>query len=156
MHRKILAFSALFGAFLSLAGCLTHPSDTGSSSAELHCTTQERAFNGACRATCTKNSDCAPSTSCMVVAPNETLCLDYTGCAFLGSDTQCSPVDGDGYGYTSYSYYGSSGCVGNATWQVSPAVGDPKCGAAHTVGRCRPVGQGCEIVVGAVIDIADK
>ena len=165
MHR-IIVFSALSGVALTVAACLTSPSDvSGSTSAELHCMPQERAFNGACHTKCAKNADCTGADACMVVAPSESLCIQNHGCAYLGSDQFCAPAGGYGYGYgygyssygsnTSYGAYGGSGCVGNARWQVTAATGDPSCGQAHAVQRCHAVRNGCAITVGVTTDIAD-
>jgi hypothetical protein len=92
----------------------------------------------------------------MLVAPGDSLCLDYGRCAYLGDDTDCSRVNGGGYGYGTYgTYAGESGCVGNATWATVAPSGDPECGQTHAVRRCAPVGQACAIVNGVTLDFAD-
>jgi hypothetical protein len=165
VHRRILFSSGLAAIAITVAACLTAPADVSSTSSELACTAEERAFNGACHAACTTSTDCAAPETCMVVASNEALCLRYTKCAYLGSDTECAAIQGDGYGYSSVAAYpgsgeqeayGASGCVGDAKWTVLVAGSDPGCGQAHPVWRCRPVAGGCALVSGATADIADN
>ncbi len=162
---------------LFLAACLAAPGEpAGTNNSALSCTTSERAFNGACRAVCTTSAQCSAGNSCMTVASGLSLCIDYTACAYLGSDTECAGVPYGSYGsyddfdpywtptvdpYTSYSTYGSSepfGCGGNAAWKTeAPApMDDPRCGGAHPVTRCQKVGNRCALVSGTTMDVADR
>ncbi len=162
---------------LFLAACLAAPGDSSSSkTSALSCTANERAFNGACRPVCTSSAQCSIGNSCMTVASGLSLCLDYTACAYLGSDSECAGVPYGSYGsydsfdpywipsadpYTSYSTYGSSkpfGCGGNAVWKTeAPApLDDPRCGGAHPVTRCQKVGNRCALVSGSTMDVADR
>lgn len=179
MRKYIFPFACAVG--LMLAACLTAPAEpTASNGSALSCSSSERAFNGSCRKTCTASSDCAAPNSCMVVSAGVSLCLDYTACAHLGSDTECAGVP---YGsYSSYAYadfdpywtptydpygpsynsygYGSSepfGCGGNAVWNTAPAsaASDPRCGQSHPVTRCQKVGNVCALVSGTTMDVAD-
>jgi len=109
----------------------------------------------------------------MTVTSSLSLCLDYTACAYLGSDTECAGVPFGSYGnydaywtpavgpYTSYSAYGSPepfGCGGNAAWkrQAPAPLDDPRCGGAHPVTRCQKVGNRCALVTGTTMDVADR
>lgn len=166
MRNIILLFSG--GSTLLLFACLVAPAEPAATSeSALSCGRSERAFNGACRKTCSSSADCDGATSCMKVSPDVALCLDYRHCAYLGSDTACAAGTGSyGYGpYTdeAYGYYGGGGsgnagsatCAGDATWQVVAPSGDPSCGASHPVQRCARVAGQCRIVSGATVDVAD-
>jgi hypothetical protein len=180
MRKLVLPVALAVG--LLLAACLTAPGEPSSTNASaLTCASSERAFNGACRTMCTTSAQCAGSNTCMTVAGGLSLCLDYTACAYLGGDTECSGVPFGGYnsygGYasydpywtptydpyaTSYNGYSSSaepfGCGGNAVWLSQPPAptDDPKCGEAHSVVRCKKVGRKCSLVNGTTMDVADR
>ena len=73
------------------------------------------------------------------------------------------PVSEDPYFMANPNSYGESGgsyqgqaCVGNATWTLIPATGDPECGVKHAVNRCRPTSNGCAIISGTTTDIAEQ
>lgn len=53
------------------------------------CASGQRFFNGECRVECTSTADCAADTQCMNLDDDTSLCLPYSECAFLDSDTQC-------------------------------------------------------------------
>jgi hypothetical protein len=110
----------------------------------------------------------------MMVAPSVSLCMDYSSCTHLGSDSECGPVrfggyeqtdpywvpDSDPYG-VSYNASGTSsatGCAGNAVWQVAaPAPGDdPQCGEPHPVKRCEKVAGRCVLNAGTTTDVAER
>jgi hypothetical protein len=176
---------AAVGLGLLLAACLSAPGEPANSTGSaLSCTGSERAFNGSCRAVCTTSAECASPNTCMTVSTGVSLCLDYTSCAYLGSDTECVGVAGGSYGgystsdesfdpywtpsydpyASSYGSYGSSsaslpfGCGGNAVWHAAPPVAtdDPKCGETHAVTRCQKVGSTCALVSGNTIDVAER
>jgi hypothetical protein len=175
MRNSILAFAGAGGVFL--AACLAAPGEPSSSNGSaLSCGASERAFNGACRPVCSSSAQCSSPSTCMTVSGGLSLCLDYTACAHLGSDTECTGVPYGGYGgYDSYdpywtpayepngptySSYGSEpfGCGGNAAWQTAApaAADDPKCGEAHAVTRCQKVAGRCALVKGTTMDVADR
>jgi hypothetical protein len=169
--RKFIVVSSVFCG-VTLLACLVAPEEPGSTGAALSCASNERVFNGGCHATCGKTADCggSGSDSCMVVAPGTSLCLASAPCAFLGNDTVCGSATGsygdyssyDPYwqpydiGYSSYdTYYGATGCVGDATWQTLVPSTDPACGQPHAVNRCRSAGGSCVLVYGVTTDVAD-
>ena len=166
MRRSTFAIAALAAASAVLAACLVAPGEPSASSSNgLSCAPGSRAFNGQCRPQCQVSSQCAPGLKCMHIGNSDRVCLDYPSCAHLGSDTTCAtastanpygvyPTYYGGYGYSSYTGDGN-GCAGNAVWEVTPAVGDPQCGTAYDVARCRPVGNHCELVSGSTTDIAE-
>jgi len=166
MRTRFLVFGPVLGA-LALFACLTAPEDSGSTGQGLSCGSTERPFNGACRTVCSKNADCPAGQHCMSVGPNDTLCLDYSRCAFLGSDSSCAAVAGlsssydpyfqpYGLGLTTYGQsYDGVACVGDAKWQTVPASGDPSCGAEWRVTRCRATSAGCALVDGTTSDVAE-
>lgn len=125
MTKKLLILSFGFGG-LSLLACLTAPGETRISDAqsELSCTAQEHRFNGSCRRVCATTADCRGGERCMTVTGGQQLCLDYTHCAHLESDTRCQRVGGPGYG-TSYGYssYGYASSTYPAPWQYGYAYG---------------------------------
>lgn len=169
MNKALLLLGG--GAAICLAACLVAPDEPSGTSADgLTCRAGERTFNGSCRKICSGALDCSGTESCMNVSADVAVCLDYTRCAYLGSDTTCrggttgyasyglTPYDdvgGLGYGYG----YGSGyveGCTGDATWQVIAPSGDPQCGEVHTVTRCAPAGNTCVLVTGSAIDVAER
>ena len=180
MRKYIFPFAGVVGLFL--AACLAAPAEpTGSNGSALSCNASERAFNGSCRKTCATSSDCATPNNCMTVSAGVSLCLDYSACAYLSSDSDCAGVPYGSYGvgyadfdpywtpsfdpyassYSSYGGYGSSepfGCGGNAVWNTAPAsaANDPRCGQPHAVTRCQKVGSACALVSGTTMDVADR
>jgi hypothetical protein len=183
MRKFIFPFAGAVG--LLLAACLTAPGEpSASSNSALSCGSSERPFNGACRPTCTTSAQCAAPNTCMTVSSGVSLCIDYSACAYLGSDSECAGVPFGSYGgyggyggiyesfdpywtpsydpYSSpYSGYISSepfGCGGNAVWLTAPPspIDDPRCGEAHPVTRCAKVGRGCTLVSGTTMDVADR
>ena len=175
MRKVIFPLAGAVGVFL--AACLAAPGEPSSSSnSALSCGASERAFNGACRPVCTSSAQCTAPSTCMTVSGGLSLCLEYTACAYLGSDTECAGVPYGSYGPyesydpywtptydpydTSYSSYGSEpfGCGGNAVWHTgAPApLDDPRCGEAHPVTRCQKVGNRCSLVSGTTMDVADR
>lgn len=163
---------------LLLAACLAAPGEpSATNGSALSCSSSERAFNGACRPVCTSSAQCAPPNACMTVSAGISLCIDYTACAYLGSDTECAGVPYGSYGsyqsfdpywtptfdpYASpYSGYLSTepfGCGGNAAWHTAPPspVDDPRCGEAHPVVRCQKTAGRCALVSGTTMDVADR
>jgi hypothetical protein len=158
------------------------------------CASGQRIFNGVCRVECTGAVDCPTGSYCTNLDDGTSLCLPYTNCSFLDSDTQCV---GTGmytvYGrggmtqqyYTSYprdadpddvtdfedgffvvdeeamgraiglyaaSYLSEDGCQGNAGWTTILATGEPACGQAHEVMRCRRYNNECVLVPGTTLD----
>jgi len=131
------------------------------------CSEGFRLFNGDCHRICTKGADCDDGTHCIAVDDEESMCLPYDECAYLGSDTQCVAYGG-WYGYTRgggstfYPYQSTPGadpndvssqydpyfqpqpywavtgpCQGNAKWITLPAQGSVACSDTHSVQRCR-------------------
>ena len=174
MRKFIFPFAGAVGVFL--AACLAAPGEpTGTGNSALTCAASERAFNGACRKTCAANAECAAPNACMTVSTGVSLCIDYSACAYLGSDTECAgvPYSYGGYGTADpywtpsydpyanpYSGYiaGPFGCGGNAVWHAAPppALDNPKCGKTHPVSRCQKVGNRCSLVSGTTMDVADR
>jgi hypothetical protein len=149
-------FPLLFAFALTGAACLVAPSDDGQTQDALQCGTGTRPLNGACHKACSTNADCTDPDKCMLVGNDVSLCLDYAGCAYFGSDTKCDSVGSSGYGDLYGEAYDAFGCVGNAVWQVAPASGSPQCGAEHPVRRCQLVNGGCVLVDGTAVDRADR
>jgi hypothetical protein len=181
--KKALGLAAITGT-LSFMACLAAPDEPnkGSNEDPLKCRAGEQLFNGACRQSCRETKDCSGGLSCMVVGADTSICIDYTHCAYLESDTSCDQVSGGGYGYDGYGYgygtittyaldaystaspesegeigysYQGAGCIGNAAWATIEPSGNPQCGVGHPVNRCRPTAQGCAIVTSTTTDIAD-
>ena len=186
MRKIVFPLAGAVGVpLLFLAACLTAPAEpSASNGSALSCTSGERAFNGSCRKTCATSAECAAPNTCMTVSAGTSLCLDYSACAYLSSDTECAGVPYGSYGSyesagfdpywtpiydpydTGYSSYGGGygfassepfGCGGNAVWHTAPPVAtdDPKCGEAHPVTRCQRVGNTCSLVAGTTMDVAD-
>jgi hypothetical protein len=155
MHKPVFPF-ILAVAAAAVAACLVGPANDSSTdnNTALQCKGDERPFNGACQKTCASSADCPAAERCMVVGTNESLCLDYSGCAYLGSDTSCTPPEPSYGGYGSYDP--SAGCVGNALWQVAPASGSPQCGQPHAVTRCVRSNDRCVLVPQTTYDTADR
>lgn len=177
--RKIIVVS-VGAAGVMLAACLSAPAEpTVTSTSALTCKSSERAFNGACRATCTTSAQCAAPNTCMTVAAGVSLCVDYSACAYLESDTECGtfPYGGSYESYPSFDPYAGPippppgvdlsggylapdpyGCGGNAVWHTQPPApsSDPRCGQPHTVNRCTRVGGTCALVSSTTIDIAER
>jgi hypothetical protein len=83
----------------------------------------------------TFTADCAPGYE-----PGDT---DGDGCV-----DRCVPA--------SYPYsYASNGCLGNATWEVEPASGDPACGQDHAIVRCTATPSGCRLAATTTSDVAE-
>ena len=95
-----LGFRILGGAVVRAAACLgacfgVVNDNTGTSASDLHCATDQRAFNGACRDTCSDVKPCSGDTRCAEVDPKTALCLETsTTCAYLDSDTGCAARGG--------------------------------------------------------------
>ena len=164
MKNFILPAAGAVG--LLLAACIAAPGeivpvpDGGSAPPATGCLTTERMFNGACRGVCNASAQCSGANTCMNVAPDLAVCIDYTSCAYLGSDTICKGVAHGSYvSYNTYSSYAAvDSCAGNATWQSSPAnkSSAPSCGVEHAVTRCQNVGNRCSLVNGFAQDLADR
>ncbi|MDB4946497.1 MAG: hypothetical protein JWP97_6031 [Labilithrix sp.] len=172
-HARYLV-PAVAGFAILLAACLTDPAEPHGTSPEADtgtCSASQRFYNGACHTVCTTSTQCAGPETCMTVASDASLCLDYSSCAYLGDDTECGGVPFNAYGYPTgydpyvgpdypydYAYPPPSSCTGNATYQTAPprAGDDPKCGEAHTVTRCQKNGGSCQLVSVSTIDIAEK
>jgi len=172
MRKYIFPLAGAVGVLL--AACLTAPGEpSGTNNSALSCSSTERAFNGACRPVCTTSAQCAAPNTCQTVSAGVSLCIDYTNCAYLGSDSECSGVPYGSYGsydpywtpsydpyMSGYNGYVSSepfGCGGNAVWSTAPSssADDPRCGEPHPVVRCQKVGRSCTLVSGTTIDIAE-
>jgi hypothetical protein len=176
MKKFVFPLAGAIG--LLLAACLTAPGEpSASNTSALSCGSGEQAFNGACRPLCTTSAQCSAPNTCMTVSAGVSLCLDYSACAYLGSDTECAGVSFGSYGgyathnpywTPSFDPYGSPysgylagepfGCGGNAVWHTAPPSpgGDPQCGEAHLVARCQRVGNRCSLVSGTTMDVADR
>jgi len=94
------AYRILGGAVVLSAACLgacfgmTNES-TGTAASDLHCAADQRAFNGACRDTCSNVKPCSGDTRCAEIDPSSALCLETsTTCAYLDSDTECAARGG--------------------------------------------------------------
>jgi hypothetical protein len=153
MRNKIIAVGAV-GMALSLFACLVAPTEPGSLDGPPACSANQQLFNGACRNQCTTTADCSAGYSCTNVGGGSPVCLAYTQCAYLDSDSACDAVPTNSY-EGSYGSYLEVACVGNAKWVTTPASGDPSCGKAHPVSRCRQTANGCALVAGSTVDIGE-
>jgi hypothetical protein len=82
---------------LAVAAACGGKVDINSSTEALSCTSDQRAYNGACRALCDGTSPCSGDTRCVRVDRSSALCLDKesaSSCSFLGNDTQCLGTGG--------------------------------------------------------------
>ena len=108
-----IGYRILGGAVVMAAACLgacfgATNDHTGTSASDLHCVSDQRAFNGACRDTCSAAKACSGDTRCAEVDPKTALCLETsTTCAFLDSDTECASRGG---------FYAGGGRGGAATY----------------------------------------
>jgi hypothetical protein len=88
LHSRVLG-AALLVAGASLAACFGSVAATP----PLVCAEGQRAFNGACRQTCSDASPgCkSPAERCAEVEGKTALCLEAAGltCSYLGDDTEC-------------------------------------------------------------------
>lgn len=62
------------------------PAEEGSA---LDCPTTDRFYNGACRTLCSASTPCTGGLLCMAIDTTDSVCLPYTQCSYLGSDSQC-------------------------------------------------------------------
>jgi hypothetical protein len=168
--KKVLGLGAVM-LTLSFMACLTAPNEPATN--PVSCGGSLQLWNGVCRLSCKTTTDCNGGLRCMAVGAGTSLCLDYTSCAYLQSDSTCDQSgSGTAYGYGAYqqdpywtvspaygaelsSYSQGASCAGNGVWLAVPPSGDPECGQSHAVNRCRPTAGGCTLVPGNTLDIAE-
>jgi hypothetical protein len=102
---------------LSMLACVIAPGKIDETQTGMDCPAGQRFFNGECRAVCTTSKDCPSASNCMNVGDGNAVCLEYTSCAYLGSDTQC-------VGVGNYSYYTRSG-VESRPYESDPFNANP-------------------------------
>ncbi|WP_394845293.1 hypothetical protein LZC95_50725 [Pendulispora brunnea] len=106
-------------------------------------------FSQYCRQACVTSRDCAMNEWCMFVEGGDSIqgtpvCVDYKHCAYLGSDTECTPTD----------IGGVEGCASHASWQIERLAGNPACGRPHEVLRCMTnPGGGCVLTPVTTYDV---
>ncbi|WP_394845291.1 hypothetical protein LZC95_50715 [Pendulispora brunnea] len=105
----------------------------------------EYPLDPSCRQKCNVTHDCPTDLWCSYTDRDYySVCVDYSHCSYLGSDTQCAQLEKDD----------PTSCVGNAQWHEEALYGDPACGRAHDVLRCQPTPNGCTLVAMTAYDLA--
>ena len=116
MPRKPVTLICVL-ATLSMLACVIAPGKVDSTRTGTDCAAGQRFYNGECRQECTSTQQCAAQTHCMNVGDGAAVCLGYTSCAYLGSDTQC-------VGVGNYSYYTRSG-IESRPYESDPYNANP-------------------------------
>ncbi len=115
MKAKILGVAAAV-AVACVGACFVAPGridDTQASGSALHCTAQQRGFNGACREMCSETKPCVAGTVCAGIDQVDAVCLEPSvTCSYLGDDSVCAArggyySSGRGRGTTQFIPYSS-------------------------------------------------